>query len=114
MSENTQIAQTILEQLGGRRLIVMTGARNFIAIERGLSFRVPRAKDGINVITVELTPADDYTVTFSRLRRAKGAYAPTRTVVSKHDGIYCDQLQDLFLRATGLETRLPRFITEAS
>ena len=65
MSDNMVVANTILEQLGGRRFVAMTGARNFTAIDdqRGaLSFKVPRAKDGINAIKVTLTAMDDYTV----------------------------------------------------
>lgn len=35
------IAETILSQLGGRRFIAFTGAKEFVAIESGLMFRLP-------------------------------------------------------------------------
>jgi hypothetical protein len=97
-SENQQIAQTILEQFGGRRLAVMTGAFNFYAIERGLQFQLKHgAKDSINKVRIVLTYSDDYTVTFY-----KGAGVEVALV----DGIYADQLQDIFEQYTGLFTTL--------
>ncbi|MGI9949502.1 hypothetical protein [Vibrio hyugaensis] len=38
-----RIANTILAQLGGNRFIVMTGAKQFVAIEQGLMFTLPAA-----------------------------------------------------------------------
>lgn len=101
---NLPVAETILEQLGGRRFRVMTGARNFIGCATYLSFRLPGArgftKQGINYVRIELMPSDTYTVTFSRIRSTNVA------VISKHENIYCDALQELFTRETGLATHL--------
>lgn len=36
-----QVANTILMQLGGRRFSMMTGAKQFVAIERRLLFALP-------------------------------------------------------------------------
>lgn len=36
MTYDNQIATTILQQLGGKRFVVMTGAKDFIAIDNGL------------------------------------------------------------------------------
>lgn len=98
------VANTILEQLGGRKFIVMTGARNFVGDFSGLSFRLPGAggfcADGINYVKVTLTPNDEYDMTFSRIRGARV------TQVAKHEGIYFDQLQESFTKATGLHTSL--------
>lgn len=106
ISRSSEIAQTILEQLGGGRLKLMTGARHFIAQqsdekhEGGVAFRLPGGggfcKDGINYVQIDLTYSDVYTVTFSRIRAGKV------TVVSKHEEIYCDMLMDVFENATGL------------
>src|SRR5271157_4247800 len=78
ISNASRIATTILEQLGGGRFKRMTGAKNFSAIstkqgvEGGLSFRLPGAggfcKDSINYVSVELTPMDEYVMTFGRVR----------------------------------------------
>jgi hypothetical protein len=102
------VANVILEQLGGRKFAVMTGAKNFIGLESGLEFRLPGGggftKSGINLVRVELTPADLYKVTFSKFRMSKGL--PSIKKISEFDGIYFDQLQPLFSRETGLATRL--------
>lgn len=101
---NLIVAKTILEQLGGRRFMAMTGARNFTGSEYALNFRLPGVggfvKSGINHVRIELTPGDDYTVTFSRIRGDKV------TEISKHEHAYAEDLQSLFLSETGLEVRL--------
>jgi len=93
------IATTILKQLGGIGFAVMTGAKDFVGLESGLMFRIPKAKDGINRVRVVLTPADDYTVEFWRTRRTSA------TLVETRDRVYCDQLQAVFTSVTGLHTR---------
>lgn len=94
------VAKTILEQLGGGKFAVMTGASNFLGDASSLSFRLPGGggycKDGINHVKIELTAADDYTVTFTRIRGTK------ITEVAKLDGIYNDMLMDVFENHTGL------------
>lgn len=98
------VAKTILEQLGGRRFMAMTGAKNFMGSESALDFRLPAksgfVKNGINHVRVVLTPMDTYVVIFNRIRDFKV------TEVSKHEDIYAEDLQELFLRETGLDTHL--------
>lgn len=96
---NLIVAETILSQLGGGRFKVMTGARDFIGDNKSLRFRIPRS-NGITHIHIALTPMDDYTVTFLRVHGLKV------TEVGTLEGVYCDQLQEVFTRATGLDTRL--------
>ena len=95
-----EIAQIIAAQMGGlKRLLVFTGAHSFTTIPNGLAFRIPGkglAKDSINLIRVELTPMDDYVMTFSRVRGG------TVKEVARHEGVYCDMLVDLFESTTGL------------
>jgi len=95
---DTAVALTILSQLGGsRRLTSFVGAKNFVASSDGVSFKfVAKAKDGINYCTVILDPSDTYSVTFTKIRSL------VAKVVSTHEGIYCDQLVELFERTTGL------------
>jgi hypothetical protein len=97
-----QVAQTILQQLGGRRFVAMTGASKFVGSDRALSFRLPSyfARNGINAVRITLLPSDTYRVEFSRCRATK--FVP----VSTHEGIYCDGLQALFTAETGLATSL--------
>jgi hypothetical protein len=99
-----QVAQTILDQLGGRRFTVMTGARKFVGGDDYLTFRLPGAggycKDSINCVRITLTPMDDYTMEFMRIRGTK--VKEVRTA----GGVYCNQLQTVFTDATGLATSL--------
>jgi hypothetical protein len=99
MSDMT-VAQTILEQLGGRRFIVMTGAKNFIGSHDHLSFRIGRNCHAITHVKITLTPWDLYDMTFHRLR------GTDLKLVTEYDGVYADDLQRLFTTATGLDTHL--------
>lgn len=105
---STQVAQTILEQLGGRKFIAMTGARNFVGGESSLAFRLPGGggfcKKGINVVQITLTPDDTYTMTFQRRNHVKGVL--TWTDIAQHHGVYFDMLQSMFTSETGLATQL--------
>lgn len=97
---NQQIAKTILNQLGAGRFVAMTGAKNFVAIENGLSFNIPSSK-GINRVKIVLDVAQDlYNVEFAYYRALK------YTVKKTHEGVYCDMLEKIFEQETGLYTRL--------
>lgn len=107
--EQKQIAETILEQLGGH-LKAMIGAYNVFSHEEGaLSFRFKcRASNSANHCKVTLVN-DLYTVVFTSIRgtsvRVKGTF----------EGIYNDQLKSLFERETGLCLTMPtiRFARQA-
>jgi hypothetical protein len=107
MSDMT-VAMTILDQLGGHKFRVMTGAKNFIGAENSLSFTLPGGggftKHGINHVKVILTPRDTYDMQFYRVRKSRGL--PTLTQVTSFSDVYFDQLQELFTKATGLVTSL--------
>jgi hypothetical protein len=107
MSTNLEVANEILNQLGGRRFMVMTGAKNFVGSENSLSFKLPSkphyVKDGINAVRITLTPADDYTVEFLKIRKFN---VQTVAVV---DQIYNDTLRQCFTNRTGLETSMGSF-----
>jgi len=102
MNANTQIANTILDQLGGTgRIAAMTGAKNFMVDGPGVSFKFPnRDCKRPNWIKVTLDPSDTYTVTMGRI--VKYALRSSSTV----NGIYCDGLVELFENATGLRLSL--------
>lgn len=99
----TTIPQTILQQLGGRRFIAMTGARDLVAGRTWLAFKLPSyfAKDGINAVRVTLDEGMDlYTLELSRIRGVK--VTPVRTLYN----LYWDALPAVFTRETGLHTSL--------
>jgi hypothetical protein len=99
---NIEIANIILEQIGGPKMAKMTGAKNFTAINNGLQFKLPSnfARDGINCVRVVLEPSDTYTVSFLKVR------GTSYKEVSSFDETYCDQLRGLFEEVTGLRTSL--------
>lgn len=100
--ESLQCAKTIVEQLGGNKFVSMTGAKNLVAGDMALTFRLPSqfAKDGINLVNIALTGSDEYNVTFSKVRGTK------ITVVSERRGLHAADLQPAFIDATGLRTSL--------
>jgi hypothetical protein len=101
-TDDMQIAQTILEQLGGRRFMAMTGAQHFTAVDSGLTFRLPGTSNErhINYVKIILEPSDTYTMTFATIRHLD------LKLVAESDGVYFDQLQDTFTAETGLDTHL--------
>lgn len=100
-TENQRIAKIILDQMGGQnRIVAMTGARDFVAIDRGVQFSFPKGIAGINKVIIKLTPADLYDIEFGSIRKKNGMPEYTRRAL--HDGIYADGLKRIFEKATGL------------
>jgi len=95
-------AGEVLRQLGGNKFIAMTGAKDFVRddAQQKISFKIGRNAKSINYVTITLNSMDTYDIVFLRARAGK------ITVVSKVDGIYNDQLQDVFTEHTGLYTHL--------
>jgi len=93
------VATTILEQLGGKRFQVMTGAKQFVGSDYSLQFGIPKSQ-GINKIVVRLTNLDLYRVTFYNIRGIN--VKVIRTV----DSIDASQLREVFTNVTGLEISL--------
>ena len=97
-----EIANTILAQLGGNRFIAMTGAKDFLGLKHGLSFKLRRNDSGVNYVRIDLTPDDTYTVTFAKITHRGTKVTDKGT----YEGIYADMLRGLFTRVTGMETSL--------
>jgi hypothetical protein len=97
-SSPNDVAQTILQELGGRMFIAMTGARHLTSSEGGLAFKLPSnfATDGINHFIIRLNWRDTYDVTFGKTRGLK------YTVACEHKDIYADGLAEMF---TGITQR---------
>jgi len=110
MNQGQQVAQTILNQLGGQgRLRIMTGAKNFAAYSPasesphgkgcgGVSFRFPKPKHAgsPNHCKIILNSMDTYDVEFGAVRGT--SYKVTKEL----SGVYADQLVEIFESATGL------------
>lgn len=102
MTRNQEIAKIILDQLGGRRFVGMTGAKDFVAIERGLRMRLPSnlTRDRITHFTVTLNGNDTYKVEAHKVRGL------TSKEMARVDECYCDQLREAFEDMTGMVTSL--------
>lgn len=97
------VSQTILRQLGGNRLAVMTGAKAFIGSTDALSFRIPgnMTKNRANVVRITYDASlDAYFLTFMRHRGTRFL------TVGQFNSLHADQLAEVFTRETGLDTRL--------
>ena len=104
MATNKTLAKTILSQLGGDRFIMFTGSKNFIALENGLRFSVARNKTGANRCEIIYDEGMDlYNVRFYRQSTTK-TFDIKITDYAKYEGIYCDQLEEIFTHFTGLVT----------
>jgi len=98
---NESVAKIILQQLGGNKFIVMTGAKNFVDHgNKALSFRIGRNSKGINYVKITLKASDTYDMEFGRIQGSK------YTVKKIESGVYNDQLQKIFTLHTGLYTSL--------
>lgn len=102
-----EVATEILRQLGGRQFQVLTGARNLVGGPNSLSMQVSASaqvplKNRCTHVRITLDPTDTYTVEFMRFSRKKLEF----TECSRHEGVYCDMLQDLFEAQTGLYVTL--------
>ncbi|EBZ4888481.1 hypothetical protein EZW88_24480 [Salmonella enterica subsp. enterica serovar Bredeney] len=98
-----EIAVETLNQLGGNKFIAMTGAKNFVWLEKsGLIFKLPSdfARNGINLVRIKLEPSDTYNIEFLKSRGA------SLKSIASFEIIYCDQLQEIFTVTTGRYTHL--------
>jgi hypothetical protein len=98
----SQVAETILNQLGGNKFRAMTGAYSFASSDNTLSFRLPAktTKNRISGVIIKLEPSDTYTITFLAMR---GFEVIT---VKECKDVYADMLTDVFETVTGLLTLL--------
>ena len=110
------IATTILEQLGGRRFMIMTGIKDFFTTNgNDLCMKLSRNQSKANQLRIEYNYGTDlYTMRFirytaPRLNLKTGEFVREKiTEVRTFEDVYCDQLEELFREVTGLETIMPR------
>lgn len=96
-NQDTQIAQTIIQQLGGvGRLSAMTSAKHFVALPDGVAFRIGRNSKKVNLVKIRLNGRDLYDLEFS--------YATVRSYKAKGSAtdVFCENLVDVFEEHTGL------------
>ena len=119
---NTQSTATvhkiILEQLGGRQFLMMTGSKNLLYSEKEnnfLSMHLTRNKIGAQYLKITLTPMDVYKMEFSKtvkkyetlpMSKKKICVDEKLVIIKTIEPVYDDQLQSVFTEVTGLYTHL--------
>lgn len=96
---NEEITQAIVQQIG-RHALTMLGAKDLIATERSVRFRIGANAKRISHVEVRLEPSDLYTVSFTRQRGLSVEH------VSEQSNVFCDSLLVVIEQHTGLYTRL--------
>lgn len=113
MNKPRSVAETILQQLGGNRFIVMTGAKNFLSDGNTLRMQLPRNRSRANRLFITLDEGSDtYKMRFFRYS-APRFNTKTCTFTSEKveevdfvEGVYADALCDIFTAVTGFATSL--------
>ena len=98
---NLTVAKTILEQLGGNKFRMMTGAKNLAGDENSLSMRIGRNSSNSNYLKITLNSMDTYDMKFCKLTRKFEEKS-----VTEYNNIYNDMLTDQFTAHTGMYTSL--------
>lgn len=124
MTQATQsepkVHEIILQQLGGRQFLVMTGSKNLLYCSKEnnfLSMHLTRNKIGAQYLKIILTPMDVYRMEFSKVERkyetiGHGTYKKRfcidekLVIIKTIEPVYDDQLQSVFTEVTGLYTHL--------
>ena len=95
-----KIANTILEQLGGNKFLVMTGSKNLRGDEVSLTMDLTRNKLSAKWLTITLEQNDTYTMLF---RSVRGMDIKVKAEITD---VYAEDLQRIFTQETGLYTSL--------
>ncbi len=103
---NMDIAKTIIEQIGNHAFF-MVGAKNLVAHEDGLSFKIMRNSKGVTHIDIRLADNDTYTIEFVNFNMRRTKTDP-RKVVSHFEGVYAEMLLERLEFDTDLAWRMPK------
>jgi hypothetical protein len=96
----SQVAQTILAQLGGAgKLRMLAGAKTVILVPNGVEIHIPRSPKGVFIIRIVLTGKDLYDLTFFGAMNSKTL---TRKIKSTQNDVYNEELISTVEQHTGL------------
>lgn len=98
-----EIASAIIEQLGGNKFFAMTGSVcKYYDNDGAVTFKLRRNNAKAQYLKVSLNSMDTYKMDFFTVNTK----TLDRTPIASYDLVYCDQLQDIFTKVTGLYTTL--------
>ena len=95
------VAKTILEQLGGNKFRMMTGAKNFMGFTEGLVMKIGRNSSNSNYLKITLNSMDLYDMEFAKVSRMG-----EKKSITEYNNIYNDSMVEVFEKHTGMYTKL--------
>ena len=99
--DRMRVAKTILEQLGGNKFRMMTGAKKLAGDENSLSMRLGRNSSNSNYLKITLNSMDLYDMKFCKLTRKFEEKS-----VTEYKNVYNDLMRGTFPAHTGMYTSL--------
>jgi hypothetical protein len=98
---NMSVAKTILEQLGGNKFRMMTGAKNFMSFAEGLVMKIGRNSSNSNYLKITLNSMDLYDMEFAKVTKMG-----EKKSVTEYKNVYNDLMRGTFTAHTGMYTSL--------
>ena len=95
------VAREILNQLGGNKFRVMTGAKNFMGFSEGLVMKIGRNSSNSNYLKITLNSMDLYDMEFAKVSRMG-----EKKSVTEYNNVYNDSMVEVFEKHTGMFTKL--------
>lgn len=100
---DNQIAATILQQIGGKRFVVMTGSHDFINLGNGLRMSLRRNKTSANRLEIIYdVSADLYNMRFYRQSFSRKTFEVKIKDIKIYECVYFDMLEDIFSDVTDM------------
>lgn len=109
---NNIVAMEILKQLGGNKFLAMTGAKNLTCDNNSLNMKLSKNMSKANYLKITLNSLDTYDIRFynvtdGRMNMKTFESSPIKNKdIKVLNGVYCDQLQEIFTEVTGMYTSL--------
>ncbi len=95
------VAREILNQLGGNKFRVMTGAKNFMGFSEGLVMKIGRNSSNSNYLKITLNSMDLYDMEFAKVSRMG-----EKKSITEYNNVYNDSMVEVFEKHTGMYTKL--------
>ncbi len=108
----SDVVRAIFEQINGRQLQVMIGAKEFSqTAENELSFKIGRNCKSVNRIIITYNYGTDlYKIRFCRDSFSRKTFEFKRKIIKEVNDCFCDDLIPLIEENTGMTTVMPRVI----
>ena len=112
--------QDILQQIGGNKFLAMTGSKvKYYGYDESgyayLRLKLSRNKSGAELLKIQLNDKDLYNMSFDRIKKTLNKeyaaigvkiYDEALENIKTIEDVYCDQLQEVFTKVTGMYTKL--------